>query len=404
MNTKTNREQYIAALSNKFSDKIFKRKELNEFNSENGYTNVGWFINDDKYKVAHGKYSLAENSIQSSISVTALDAVKPSDSDNLVPKVDPHFVKHGEFNLLLSIIKSKKFYPIFITGLSGNGKTFSVEQACAKSNRSLYRVNITIETDEDDLLGGFRLVNDCTKWFDGPVIRAMKTGSVLLLDEVDLGSNKLLCLQPILEGKGIFLKKINQFIEPQPGFTVIATANTKGQGSESGKFIGTNILNEAFLERFCATIEQNYPTESVEKNILSNIFSSNGIGGEHTSDFILKLVMWANGIRKTYNAGGVNDIISTRRLVHIANAYAILGHPKADGKSVNEYKNEIYDVRRQAIQLCISRFDEYTKMSFMELYDAIDQYKKVPVEPEADAPDSIKVVDENSSIYDILNK
>lgn len=404
MNTNKNREHYLAALAENFSTSNFKRKDLNEFNSKNNYSNVGWFINDSNYKVSHGTYSLSKQSESTQSSVVTIDAARPHEDDILVPKVDANFVKHGEFNLLLSIIKSKKFYPIFITGLSGNGKTFSVEQACAKSDRSLYRVNITIETDEDDLLGGFRLVNDCTKWFDGPVIRAMKTGSVLLLDEVDLGSNKLLCLQPVLEGKGIFLKKINQFVEPKPGFTVIATANTKGQGSESGKFIGTNILNEAFLERFCATIEQRYPTEGAEKNILSNIFSSNGIGGEHTADFIMKLVMWANGTRKTYESGGINDLISTRRLVHIANAYAILGHPASDNKNVNEYKNEIYRVRKQAIELCISRFDEYTKTSFMSFYDAIDQYKNVEVESDEVATDNVKVSDDysHSNIYDIL--
>lgn len=403
MNTNKNREQYISALMSEFSDRNFKKKELVAFNAKHGYTNIGWFLVEEKYKVSHGTYNLISNLSSSSIDST-LDAAKSTANDeDLIPLVDPNFVKHGDFNLLLSIIKSRKFYPIFITGLSGNGKTFSVEQACAKSSRSLYRVNITIETDEDDLLGGFRLVNDCTKWFDGPVIRAMKTGSVLLLDEVDLGSNKLLCLQPILEGKGILLKKINQFVEPKPGFTVIATANTKGQGSESGKFIGTNILNEAFLERFCATFEQKYPVESVEKSILSNIFSGNGLGGEHISDFIVKLVLWANGTRKTYDSGGVNDLISTRRLVHIANAYSILGHPNNENLSLDEYKNEIYSIRRQAINLCISRFDEYTKTSFMDFYDAIDPYKKCPVVQDSLETNVIEAVDSTQdSIYDIL--
>lgn len=403
MNTNKNREQYISALLSEFSNRNFKKKELVTFNAKHEYTNISWFLTDEKYKVSHGTYNLISNSSVSS-SDSILDAAKPSSDDgDLIPAVDPNFVKHGDFNLLLSIIKSKKFYPIFITGLSGNGKTFSVEQACAKSNRSLYRVNITIETDEDDLLGGFRLVNDCTKWFDGPVIRAMKTGSVLLLDEVDLGSNKLLCLQPVLEGKGIFLKKINQFVEPKPGFTVIATANTKGQGSDSGKFIGTNILNEAFLERFCATIEQSYPSEAVERNILANIFSANNMGGEHTSDFIMKLVMWAHGTRKTYDSGGINDLISTRRLVHIANAYAILGHPNSEKLSLDEYKNEIYNVRKQAINLCISRFDEYTKTSFMDFYDAIDPYKKCHVVQDSLETNVIEAVDNSqNSIYDIL--
>lgn len=403
MNTNSNRENYLNALKEEFSDRDFKKRELLAFNAKHGYTNIGWFLTDSKYKVSHGTYNLS-SSKASSIDTT-LDAVTPKSQpeDLLIPTIDKNFVKHGEFNLLSSIIKSKKFYPIFITGLSGNGKTFSVEQACAKNSRSLYRVNITIETDEDDLLGGFRLVNDCTKWFDGPVIRAMKTGSVLLLDEVDLGSNKLLCLQPVLEGKGIFLKKINQFVEPKQGFTIVATANTKGQGSESGKFIGTNILNEAFLERFCATFEQKYPTESVEKSILANIFSDNGLGGEHISDFITKLVMWANGTRKTYDSGGINDLISTRRLVHIANAYAILGHPASEDSSDVEYKNEIYNVRSQAINLCISRFDEYTKTSFMNFYDAIDQYKKGSVVEDANEVNVVDFIEsDKNSIYDIL--
>lgn len=406
MNTNKNREQYLNHLKDTFLSNSFKKKDLNDFNIKHGYTNIGWFINDSKYKVSHGIYRVCTE--QNQIDMEPIDATlnmqkASSNEDTMVPKLDPNFVKHGEFNLLSTIIKSKKFYPIFITGLSGNGKTFSVEQACAKNNRELYRVNITIETDEDDLLGGFRLVNDCTKWFDGPVVRAMKTGSVLLLDEVDLGSNKLLCLQPILEGKGIFLKKINQFVEPKAGFTVIATANTKGQGSDSGKFIGTNILNEAFLERFCATFEQKYPTEHVEKNILSNIFSSNDISDEYVDDFILKLVSWANGTRKTYDSGGINDLISTRRLVHIANAYAILGHPqKSEKESIASYKSKVYDIRRQAIQLCIARFDEYTKVSFMDFYDAIDQYKNsniIESEKKNDFEDNLQ---NHTTVSDIL--
>lgn len=247
-------------------------------------------------------------------------------------------------------------------------KLFCVEQACAQNNRELYRVNVTIETDEDDLLGGFRLVNDSTKWFDGPVIRAMKTGGVLLLDEVDLGSNKLLCLQPVLEGKGILLKKINQFVKPTPGFTIVATANTKGQGSDTGKFVGTNILNEAFLERFCATFEQDYPEERVEKSILKKIFDSMNILDEHSEDFINKLVSWAYGTRKTYESGGTSDLISTRRLVHIANAYGILGHPRTNNKK------EIAKTRIKAILMCVSRFDEITKTSFISFYEKLDSY------------------------------
>lgn len=274
--------------------------------------------------------------------------------EDLVPKIDPVFVEHGPHKDISKIIESGIFCPLFITGLSGNGKTFSVEQACAQQNREMVRVNVTIETDEDDLLGGFRLVNDSTKWFDGPVIRAMRTGAVLLLDEVDLGSTKLLCLQPILEGKGVLLKKINQYVTPAPGFTIIATANTKGQGSEIGKFVGANILNEAFLERFPMTFEQNYPARKIERIILSKAFSKYGVKKKEVSGFISALVQWATATRSSFEADASSDLISTRRLVHIAQAYAILRD------------------RRKSIEVCINRFDETTKFSFMELYQKFD--------------------------------
>ena len=275
-------------------------------------------------------------------------------SESLIPDVDNLFVQFGSYSDLSQIIQSKTFYPIFITGLSGNGKTFSVEQACAEQQREMIRVNVTIETDEDDLLGGFRLADGETKWFDGPVIRAMRTGAVLLLDEVDLGGSKLMCLQPVLEGKGILLKKINELVRPAKGFNVVATANTKGQGSDSGKFIGTNILNEAFLERFPATLEQVYPEVAVETQILEKVFAYNGTDQKTAKDFGNKLIQWAEGTRKAYEAEASSDIISTRRLVHIANAYAILGN------------------RRRSIEICIARFDETTKNGFIQLYEKFD--------------------------------
>ena len=412
-NTKANKESYLNHVRETFSDSPIKRKDLKAFNDKHGYKNLNWFYKDPTYQVSRGYYTVdakestipevpeVSSSIESDSSIENKSVLQnfshTTEQTSMVPDVDSGFVSHGHFSLLHSIIKSKKFYPIFVTGLSGNGKTFSIEQACAKSKRELYRVNITIETDEDDLLGGFRLVNGTTKWFDGPVVRAMKSGGVLLLDEVDLGSNKLLCLQPVLEGKGILLKKINQFVKPKDGFTIVATANTKGQGSESGKFIGTNILNEAFLERFCATFEQEYPTEAVETKILKSIFSSNDMKDEHIDDFIFKLVAWANGTRKTYDSGGINDLISTRRLVHISNAYAILGHPeKADTQSDSEYKVSLYNVRSQAIQMCIARFDDYTKSSFIEFYDAIDQYKTASDE------NSISETEQSSVVPDVV--
>ena len=225
------------------------------------------------------------------------------------------------------------FYPTFITGLSGNGKTFSVEQACSQLGRELIRVNITIETDEDDLIGGFRLVNGDTVWHNGPVIESLERGAVLLLDEIDLASNKILCLQSVLEGKGIFLKKIGRYVQPAKGFNVVATANTKGKGSDDGRFIGTNVLNEAFLERFPVTFEQDYPAPSAEQKILLNVASSIGV---KDNDFCKKLVDWADIIRKTFYDGGIEEIISTRRLVHIVRAYAI-------------FKN-----KAKAIQVCVN--------------------------------------------------
>ena len=273
------------------------------------------------------------------------------EKQNLIPTLFEGFVPWGNYGNLKKIIKSNLFYPVFITGLSGNGKTLMVEQLHAELGKELIRVNITIETDEDDLLGGFRLVNGETKFVPGPVIEAMERGCTLLLDECDLGSNKLLALQPVLEGKGVFLKKINKWIVPKKGFNVFATANTKGKGSEDGRFIGTNILNEAFLERFAITIEQPYPTAAVEKKIvLGSMKKYNAVD----EDFATNLVTWAEVIRKTFYDGGVDEVISTRRLDHIAKAFAI------------------FEDKMLAIEMCVSRFDEDTKESFIDLYTKVD--------------------------------
>jgi len=276
------------------------------------------------------------------------------DDDSLlgyIPDVDKTYVKFGHHKDIVTILKSNLFYPIFVTGLSGNGKTFGVEQACAETKRELVRVNITIETDEDDLLGGFRLVDGNTEFHKGPVVEALERGAVLLLDEVDLASSKILCLQPILEGKGVFLKKTNEWVHPADGFTIIATANTKGKGSESGAFVGTNVLNEAFIDRFAITLEQEYPPITTETRIIKNVFKSLGVNDD---DFATHLVNWADITRKTFYDGGVDEIIATRRLVHIANAYAIFGD------------------RLKAVELCISRFDEDTKIAFKDLYEKCD--------------------------------
>jgi hypothetical protein len=273
------------------------------------------------------------------------------EKQNLVPAPFEGFVPLGNYSNLKKIVKSGMFYPVFITGLSGNGKTLMVEQLHAELGKELIRLNITIETDEDDLLGGFRLVNGETKFVPGPVIEAMERGCTLLLDECDLGSNKMLALQPVLEGKGVFLKKVNKWITPKDGFNVIATANTKGKGSEDGRFIGTNILNEAFLERFAITVEQPYPTAAVEKKI---VVGSMKKYGEVDEEFATNLVTWAEVIRKTFYDGGVDEIISTRRLDHIVKAFTI-------------FKDKM-----TAIEMCVARFDEDTKESFIDLYTKVD--------------------------------
>jgi midasin (ATPase involved in ribosome maturation) len=301
------------------------------------------------YKVSHGKWNLT---VQEKLEQTYnAPAALPAVEQNLIPQKDDTFVKFGNFGDIKKIIQSRLFYPTFITGLSGNGKTFSVEQACAQLNREVIRVNVTIETDEDDLIGGFRLVNGETVWHNGPVVEALQRGAVLLLDEIDLASNKILCLQSILEGKGVFLKKIGKFVQPAPGFNVMATANTKGKGSDDGRFVGTNILNEAFLERFPVTFEQDYPTSKIEQKILKNVCDQLNVDD---SKFCEHLSNWADIIRKTFFDGGIDEVISTRRLVHIVRAYSIFGD------------------KEKAIQVCVNRFDDETKQAFLELYDKVD--------------------------------
>jgi hypothetical protein len=313
------------------------------------------------FKTARGKWNLTIQEAREQFEQTVqAPAAIPAVEQNLIPEKDDTFVKFGNFSDIRKIIQSRVFYPTFITGLSGNGKTFSVEQACAQLGRELIRVNITIETDEDDLIGGFRLINGETVWHNGPVVEALQRGAVLLLDEVDLASNKILCLQSILEGKGVFLKKIGKFITPAEGFNVFATANTKGKGSDDGRFIGTNVLNEAFLERFPVTFEQEYPTAAIETRILSKLCAD--------EDFCKRLSDWADIIRKTFYDGGIEEIISTRRLVHIVKAY------------------NIFDDKAKAIQVCVNRFDDETKQAFIELYDKVDADFQLPVEGLQESP------------------
>ena len=282
-------------------------------------------------------------------------AAKTSSLNNTVGKIIPekmiNYVPFGHFKDVKNIIKSKLFFPVFVTGLSGNGKTLMIEQTCAQLKRELYRVNITIETDEDDLMGGHTLQNGNVIFREGPVIKAMRKGAVLLLDEVDLGSNKLMCLQSVLEGKGYLIKKTGEWVSPTAGFTVLATANTKGQGSDDGKFIGTQIMNEAMLERFAITMQQEYPPVKIEKTILTKEM---GLTGEVDTEFCEKLVDWADIIRKTYYEGGIDDVVTTRRLVHIVNAF------------------RMFNDKLKSITMCISRFDEETRNSILDLYSKID--------------------------------
>tara|TARA_Y100000782_G_scaffold112475_1_gene142776 strand:+ start:193 stop:1464 length:1272 start_codon:yes stop_codon:yes gene_type:complete len=270
---------------------------------------------------------------------------------SLIPKTDPQYVTWGHFKDIKTILQSKVFYPVFVTGLSGNGKTSMIHEVCAKLKRDLVRVNITVETDEDDLLGGFRLSNGETVWHDGPMINAMRNGSVALIDEIDLASHKIMCLQPILEGKPIYLKKINEVVYPAPGFNVIATANTKGKGSEDGRFIGTNILNEAFLDRFSATLYQEYPSVKMESKILTKQFAKYDIVED---DFVDKLTKWADVIRRSFKEGAVDEIVTTRRLIDITKSYSI------------------FNDKLKAVTMCLERFDDETKESFADLYTKID--------------------------------
>jgi midasin (ATPase involved in ribosome maturation) len=325
------------------------------------YQSITRRLEKEGCKVSRGKWNLevTKETVQElEVSYNA-PAAMPAVVQNLIPEKDDSFVKFGNFGDLKKIIQSRVFYPTFITGLSGNGKTFSVEQACAQLGRELIRVNITIETDEDDLIGGFRLVDGATVWHNGPVIEALERGAVLLLDEVDLASNKILCLQSILEGNGVFLKKIGKFVRPSAGFNVIATANTKGKGSDDGRFIGTNVLNEAFLERFPVTFEQEYPTTATETKILNKLCDD--------ENFCKRLADWADIIRKTFYDGGIEEIISTRRLVHIVKAYSI------------------FEDKAKAIQVCVNRFDDETKQAFLELYDKVDADFEMPIDEEVES-------------------
>ena len=351
-----------------------ERDTIAKFAADNGYA-LPYFIFDNSRRVSRGTYSLESNPTtthpvkkESAPDTTVQNVVRidvrkvaTNVTDSFVPEKDPTYEPFGFYSDLKKVIKSGLFYPVYITGLSGNGKTLMVDQVCADLKRELVRVNITKETDETDLIGSYELVDGNTVRREGPVITAMRRGAILLLDETDYGSERLLCLQPILEGKGYFDKKTGEFIHPKTGFNVIATANTKGKGSDDGRFIGANVLNEAFLERFAITVEQEYPAEKVELAILKNNFDRLGIKDEESA---IKLVKWAAVIRKSFDEGAVDEIISTRRLVHIVRAY------------------DIFSNLKRAIELCLNRFDKDTKDAFYDLYEKMQApAQEEPKEP-----------------------
>jgi len=380
------KQEFVNAMSKEYGEgAVVSRFEINEFASKNGFNNPSW-LKKPQYKCGHGKYQLPteESEVTQVVSKPIQPVQTPEQTSvnlianafevqNLVPSKFEGFVPWGHYNTIKQISKSGMFYPVFVTGLSGNGKTLMIEQIHAELKKELIRVNITIETDEDDLLGGFRLVNGETKFVPGPVIDAMERGCTLLLDECDLGSNKLMCLQPVLEGKGVYLKKVNKWVTPKQGFNVMATANTKGKGSEDGRFIGTNVLNEAFLERFAITIEQPYADKKVESKI---VIGSMNKYGKVDEKFAENLVTWAEVIRKTFYEGGVDEIISTRRLDHVVKTYSI-------------FKDKV-----KAIDLCVARFDDDTKESFLNLYSKIDAGVDVSAPAVENEVEQDEVVDE----------
>jgi len=371
MSLNRNAQAFVLAAENKFGiGATLTRDDINRVVKEDNVPFPYWFTNKNEYRVGRGSYRLPEldnsvntvednsvNTVEMALHSTAqvLTFKQPKlidESDPSIPEKFPDYVPFGFFKDLMSIVKTKSFYPVFITGLSGNGKTLMVEQVCAELNRECIRVNISIETDESDLLGGPTLVNGNVVNRDGPVITAMKRGAVLLIDEVDRGSNKLMCLQGILEGKPYYNKKNGELVHAKQGFTVIATANTKGQGSDEGRFLA-QILDSAFLERFVITVEQEFPDKRVEKKILTPLISD--------TDFVDCLTNWADVVRQSHKQGAIDEIISTRRLVHIAKTFAI------------------FKDRMKAIELCVSRFDEQTKTAFLDLYSKIDVKVEAPV-------------------------
>lgn len=339
----------------------FKKKVIVEVGQSLGYKRSDWSaLLDSENRVSTGTYDLSAMIIPMRETFSKEEAKLSMQSivndEKTVAQVDPTFVPWGSFSDVSKIIKSEMFYPVYISGLSGNGKTFMVEQAAAKAKREFIRVQINPETDEDDLLGGFRLINGETVFSKGPVLKAMENGAILLLDEIDRATNKIMCLQGILEGKPVLVKKTGETISPAPGFNVIATANTKGKGSEDGRFVAASIIDDAFLERFTVAIDQQFPSAKTEKKIVLKHMEKFGSSDD---TFAEKLVTWADIIRKTFYDDGVDEVISTRRLCHIVQTYSI------------------FNDKLKAIELCIARFDDDTKAAFLDLYTKVDDGTQV---------------------------
>ena len=389
MTTKTEKILFVTEAAKRFGE-VVTHEQLVTLSEETGMKRQVW-LEGKQYRVARGKYQLPLQEFNINMAGLALVKSQPMPISEptvtpvtkaiakmssvarmqegaIIPKVNSLYVPFGFFDNMKRIVASKKFYPVFVSGLSGNGKTFMVEQACAQLKTECLRVNISPETDEDDLIGGFRLIDGETKWFDGPVVQAMKSGAVLILDEIDRGSNKLMCLQGVLEGKGLFVKKTGEFVEPVSGFNIIATANTKGKGDETGRYMAATILDDAFLERFPITVEQEYPDTKVETKILTKLFASLGITDKA---FAENLVKWADIIRKTFEEGAIDELISTRRLSHIAEAYTI------------------FNDKMEAIKYCINRFDGETKTAFLDLYTKIDAGIEITAETPVQVTDEV---------------
>ncbi len=392
MTTKTEKILFVTEAAKRFGE-VVTHEQLVTLSEETGMKRQVW-LEGKQYRVARGKYQLPLQEFNINMAglalvksdpilsmpisepikapvakaVAKMSSVARMQEGAIIPKVNSLYVPFGFFDNMKRIVASKKFYPVFVSGLSGNGKTFMVEQACAQLKVECLRVNISPETDEDDLIGGFRLIDGETKWFDGPVVQAMKSGAVLILDEIDRGSNKLMCLQGVLEGKGLFVKKTGEFVEPVAGFNIIATANTKGKGDETGRYMAATILDDAFLERFPITVEQEYPDVKIETKILTKLFASLNITDKA---FAENLVKWADIIRKTFEEGAIDELISTRRLSHIAEAYTI------------------FNDKMEAIKYCINRFDNETKTSFLDLYTKIDAGIEITAETPVRANDEV---------------